>query len=38
MAEEDERITRRDMCYGAALGGVNNQIVALVLRNEHDLK
>ena len=38
MSEENERSTRRDMCYGAALWDANNQIVALILRNEHSLK
>ena len=38
MAEENERITRRDMCYGAALWDANNQIVALVPSKEHVLK
>jgi hypothetical protein len=34
MSEENERITRHDMWYGAALWDTNNQIVALVLRND----
>ena len=38
MSEENERITRRDMLYSAALWDANNQIVALVLSNEHGLK
>jgi hypothetical protein len=32
MSEKKERITRCDMCYGAASWDANNQIVALVLR------
>jgi hypothetical protein len=37
MSEENERITRRHMWYGAASWEANNQIVALILRNEHGL-
>ena len=38
MSEENERITRRDVWYGAALWDANNQIVALILSNEHGAK
>jgi hypothetical protein len=36
MSEENERITH--MWYGAASWDANNQIVALILRNEDALK
>ena len=38
MSEVDGRITRRHMWYGGASWDANDQIVALILRNEHGLK